>query len=161
MTLLTVVLIVNAPVFAGLVGAHIAGRDRGFDAIAGLLLIGEVLLALAKFGGISVVGWIGFGISMFVWALFLLKYHRPLLRFFSGGRLAAEKRFSAVDVLESRYHLKLDGPLRSFLAGQLWRKHDGRLVASLPTYISEPHTNLRIRFGEIAVAEAAADWDVD
>lgn len=161
MTLFEIVLVVDAPVLAGIIAGHYNNRDSGFNSIAVMLLIGAGLLALGQFGAVPVVGWVGFGISLFVWALVLFKFHRPLLRAVSGGRLAAERRFSPITILERKYHVKLDAPLRRFLETNQWRARDARIIATLPTYRADPHTNLKIRFGEFAVAEAAADWNVD
>jgi hypothetical protein len=161
MTLFGIVLVVDAPVVAGLVAGHYKYREHGFASIAVMLLVGMGLLALAQFGGVPVVGWLGLGISVFVWGLFLLKIHRPILRALSGGRLASESRFSAIETLERTYHVKLDAPLRSFVETKQWRALDARFVATLPSYLADPHTNLKIRFGELAIAQAAADWNVD
>ena len=78
-----------------------------------------------------------------------------------AGASPPKNDFSRSPHLESNYNVKLATQLQDFPATKHWRASDGRLLATLPTYPSDPHTNLKIRYGDIAVADAAVDWQVD
>src|SRR5262245_14231107 len=121
MGLLYVTLALDAVALVVSVLLHRKHPDHGFQSIALITIVGMALAAIP----VGVVFWIGFGVSAFVWALMLLKTHRPILRAVTGGRLGGlDKRRAALAALDNharRYQVSIPERLRTFYADDFQR----------------------------------------
>lgn len=163
-TIVVVTLAADIVAFLVARGFHRRDPEMAFGVVSWIVLFATAVLgagwALARALGWAWATYPGLVLSGLVVALVVLKTHRPLLRAISGGRLAKVKRFSPIMEIEARHGARIGNRLRAFIDGE-WEKFEGRVVASLPTYQSDPDTGLTLRFGDLEILPSAVDWDVD